>query len=250
MVMAGKHDVTCERTNRLVLFIGQYICRSVTDGEWKLLRNILLCATIRHLYRSKQLTNIIFRLGHCESYDFGLEFETAQVKAIDEVSNLLTPQIVTGEGNHLFHSEWDNLKKIMTNVRGSNVVNSAGGITIQETNPVCDVTQHERSLPTYYRTKGLSWQNCSLLVLFYRTCPTAFPVSLLCHDQQILSVLQVYMGNGRSLLCLWWTKLCKVRAHQCEKHNSFLRVSWQINVLITVIFTDTMKVILFSRSLL
>ena len=52
--------------------------------------------------------------------------ETVMVKALDS-------QIAKGEGNILFHSEWDNLNKILTNVHGSNVVNSAGGIMIQET---------------------------------------------------------------------------------------------------------------------
>ena len=63
---------------------------------------------------------------------------------------------MTGEGNLIFHSEWDNLNKIMTNVHGSNVVNSAGRIMIQETKPGCDVTQHEISLPTYGGTNGRS----------------------------------------------------------------------------------------------
>ena len=76
VVLAGKPEVTCEKTNRLVLSTGQDICRSVTDGEWKLPKHILLCTPIRHLYRSKKLTNIIHRLGHCESYDFGLDLET------------------------------------------------------------------------------------------------------------------------------------------------------------------------------
>ncbi len=53
-------------------------------------------------------------------------------KAIDEVSTFLTPSIITGDGNELFHNEWDNLNKITTNIHGSNIVNSAGGIMIQE----------------------------------------------------------------------------------------------------------------------
>ncbi len=53
-------------------------------------------------------------------------------KAFDDISTQLTPQIITGEGNTVFHSEWDNLNRITTNVHGSNVVNSAGGIMIQE----------------------------------------------------------------------------------------------------------------------
>lgn len=98
-------------------------------------KHILLCTTVRHLYRSKQLTTILSRLGHCETYDFGLEIETALAKALDEVSTTLTPQIVTGEGNEVFHLEWDNLNKITTNIHGSNVVNSTGGIMIQEVKP-------------------------------------------------------------------------------------------------------------------
>ncbi len=61
-----------------------------------------------------------------------MELETAMAKAFDDISTHLTPQIITGEGNTVFHSEWDNLNGITTNVHGSNVVNSAGGIMIQE----------------------------------------------------------------------------------------------------------------------
>ena len=47
-------------------------------------------------------------LGHWETYDFGLELQTALAKALDEVSTSLIPQIITGERNELFHFEWDN----------------------------------------------------------------------------------------------------------------------------------------------
>ena len=53
-------------------------------------------------------------------------------KAIDEADTYLTPQIVTGKDNLVFHSEWDNLNKILTNVTGPNAVNSAAGIMMQE----------------------------------------------------------------------------------------------------------------------
>ena len=87
---------------------------------------------MRHLYRSRQLTTILNRLGHCESYDFRLELETALANALDDVLTSLTPQIITCEGNNVFHLEWDNLNKITTNIHGSNVVNSTGGIMIRE----------------------------------------------------------------------------------------------------------------------
>uniref|UniRef100_UPI00358FCF5F uncharacterized protein n=1 Tax=Myxine glutinosa TaxID=7769 RepID=UPI00358FCF5F len=98
---------------------------------------------------------ILNRLGHCESYDFGLELETAIAKALDEDSTYLTPQIIFGEGNVVFHSEWDNLNKITMNIHGSNMVNSAGGIMIQEITP--DATPStERTLPLYDRSKKRS----------------------------------------------------------------------------------------------
>lgn len=60
--------------------------------------------------------------------------ETALAKALDEVSTHLTPQIVKGEGNIVFHCEWDNLNKTTSSIHGSNIVNSAGGIMVQEVN--------------------------------------------------------------------------------------------------------------------
>jgi len=95
------------------------------------------------------------RLGHCESYDFGLELETtmASCRALDETSTYLTPQIICGEGIAVFHSEWDNLNKITTNVHGSNVINSAGGIMIQAPDAIRSV---ERTLPLYDRSKKRS----------------------------------------------------------------------------------------------
>ena len=90
----------------------------MTNGEWKLSKCILLCSIIRHLYRSKQLTNILHRLGHSESYDFGFEVETALAEAIDDVSSFLTVQIATGEDSEVFHVELNNLKKTTTNVHG------------------------------------------------------------------------------------------------------------------------------------
>ena len=128
----------------------------MTKGEWKLSKHILLCTTIRHLYRSRQLTTILSRLGHCETYDFGLELETALAKALDEVSTAITPQIITGEGNRVFHVEWDNMNKITTNIHGSNVVNSTGGIMIQEVKPGADEINHDRKFPLSKRSKTRS----------------------------------------------------------------------------------------------
>ena len=135
LLIAGKEEnETSEKVKRLISSSGQDLCRAVSDGTWKLPKHILLCMTIRHLFRCKKLTTILNKLGHSECYDFGLEMETALAKALDEVSTHLTPQIVKGEGNIVFHCEWDNLNKTTSSVHGSNIVNSAGGIMVQEVN--------------------------------------------------------------------------------------------------------------------
>ena len=100
-------------TARFVLSISQDVCRATTDGEWKLPKHILLS----HLFQGKQLIIILNQLGHSEGYDFSLEIETSMAKAIDEISSYLTTQVVTGEGNVIFHCQWDNLNKILTNVQ-------------------------------------------------------------------------------------------------------------------------------------
>ncbi|XP_032227542.1 uncharacterized protein LOC116611051 [Nematostella vectensis] len=150
-VITGDSNLEKKETiGRVVLSIGQDICRAATNGEWKLPKHILLCTTVRHMYRSKLLTTILARLGHCETYDFGLELKTAIAKALDEVSTTLTPEIVKGEGNEVFHFEWDNMNKITTNIHGHNV-NSTGGIMIQEIKPGFTASE-DRILPVYKRS--------------------------------------------------------------------------------------------------
>ena len=155
-VVSGDNSSECERSHRLVLSIGQDIARAVTNGEWKLPKQILLGETIRHLYRSKNLVTILNKLGHCELYDFCLELETAMAKALEEVSTHLTPQIITGEDNVVFHMEWDNMNKLTTNIHGNNVVNSTGGIMIQEVKSDVDPSSRARTLPVYDQSKTRS----------------------------------------------------------------------------------------------
>ena len=56
-----------------------------------------------------------------------LELETALAKTQDEISTYLTPQIVTGEGNIVFHCEWDNLNGTNRKVHGNIIVNNGDG---------------------------------------------------------------------------------------------------------------------------
>lgn len=85
------------------------------------------------MYRSKLLTTILARLGHSQTYDFGLELETAIAKA-------LTPHIVKGTGNEVFHFEWDNMNKITTNIHGSNVINSTAALSVYKRNTIRALT--------------------------------------------------------------------------------------------------------------
>ena len=144
-----------DRTKRFIYSIGQDGCHSISQGQWKLAKHILICITIRHFYRSKQLTTILNRLCHCESYSFGIKLKTAMAYALEEANTYLTPQIVSGESNEVFHNEWDNLNKILTNVTGSNVVNSAAGIILQEVKGDTRSTS-KSTLPTAARSKERS----------------------------------------------------------------------------------------------
>ena len=109
------------------------MCRAVTNGEWKLPKHILIAMTIRHLYRSKQLTTLLNRLGHCESHSFSVELETAMAKALWETSSLLTSQIIRGPiVSSLFHSEFDNFDQLVNSMTGSGSVHTAHGIMMQE----------------------------------------------------------------------------------------------------------------------
>ena len=77
-------------------------------------------------------------------------------KALEEVSTHLTPQIITGEDNVVFHMEWDNMNKLTTNIHGNNVVNSTGGIMIQEVKSDVDPSSRARTFPVYDRSKTRS----------------------------------------------------------------------------------------------
>ena len=89
---------------------------------------------------------IINRLEHCESYNFCLEFEIALDASLANNSTHITHNILIGERNCVFHVEWDNLNKMLTNIHGNSIVNSTGGIMIQEVKSdyVADKTQSSR----------------------------------------------------------------------------------------------------------
>lgn len=133
LVVSGVPRALSEDAERLIYSIGQDLCRAVSSGEWKLPKHIILCMTLRHLYRSKQLLMLLSRLGHCETYNFSLELETAVAEALEQTSSLLTLRIVTSPANVLFHSEWDNFDQFLTGIHGGPSLNVAAGIMLQET---------------------------------------------------------------------------------------------------------------------
>ena len=51
--------------------------------------------------------------------------------ALEETSTYLIPQIDSGDCNEVFHSGWDNMNKILTNITGFDVANSTSGIMLQ-----------------------------------------------------------------------------------------------------------------------
>lgn len=102
-------SVGSEKLERLVSSIVQDLYRAVTNGQWKLPKHIMVCMALRHLYRSAQLNTLMNKLGHAESYSFGLELETAVATALEEASSLLTPQIIRNSFvPSLFHSDFEN----------------------------------------------------------------------------------------------------------------------------------------------
>ena len=67
IVLSGKDDLENIRVSKLVLSIGQDICRVATNKKWSVLKHILMWMTLRHMYRSNELITLRNNLGHCES---------------------------------------------------------------------------------------------------------------------------------------------------------------------------------------
>lgn len=61
-VLSGKSTTHSDKDQRLIASIGQDICRAATKGEWKLPKHVLVCLTLRHMFRSEQLITLLNRL--------------------------------------------------------------------------------------------------------------------------------------------------------------------------------------------
>ena len=156
VLLYGEAETDSVKSQRLLLSIGQDICREVTNGEWKFSKHILLCMTLRHLFRSKDLLTLLNRFGHCESYSFALELETAIAMTTHESSSILSTKMVPFPvGASVFHSEFDNFDQFVNDLAGKGSVHTAHGIMMQDLQQ--DQQTSPNKLPVIPRTKQRSW---------------------------------------------------------------------------------------------
>ena len=121
------------KTKRLANCISQDICRAVTNGGWKMPKHVVLSMTIRHLYRCAKLNTMLNRLGHCESYSFTLELESALATATSKSTENVVPGIVKNPTvPSLVHSDWDNFDSYVNSVTGISSIHVTHGIILQE----------------------------------------------------------------------------------------------------------------------
>ena len=131
MIICGSNRMSSKRVERLSNSLGQDICRAATNGEWKLPKHLLVCMSLRHLFRSKELITLMNRPGHCENHSFSLELETAIAKSLHQKSSILTNKIVSKPaGPSVFHSKFDNFDQLFNSLSGGGSVHTAHGIML------------------------------------------------------------------------------------------------------------------------
>ena len=136
VLLTGSAQNKSENASRLMFSISQDICRAATRGKWNLPKHILLGMTMRHLFRSAELTVILNRFGHVPDYCFLLELESALAKSLDESSHLLTTNIIRNPSCvSVFHSDFDNFDQYTNELTGAGSVHRAHGIMMQELLP-------------------------------------------------------------------------------------------------------------------
>ena len=143
ILISGKAERSeSERIELLVSSIGQDLRRAATKGQWKLPKHILVCMTLRHLFRSAKLSILMNKLGHSESYPFSLELETALAEALEKAHTILTLQII--QNPHcpsFFHSDFDNFDLFVNDLSGAGLIHTSHGIMLQ--NIPCESTVDE-----------------------------------------------------------------------------------------------------------
>ena len=156
-LLSGNPSCPSQRVTRLVRSLGQDICRAATNGKWKMSKHILVCMTLRHLFRSAQLITLMNRLGHSESYSFSLELETAIAQALQQTSSILSRQVVRHPVEpSVFHSDFDNFDQYISSLTGSGSIHTAHGIMLHEISNNETVESSNSTIPSVARTKERS----------------------------------------------------------------------------------------------
>ena len=122
------HDhntATTAHAHRVVLSIGQDICRDATRGQWTMPKHILMCMTLRHTFRSKMLLRLLNRFGHTEDDAFAMELEGALEEALKSCDKM-DPSLVPEEYSNVVDSQWDNFNQFMSSVHGPSTMNASG----------------------------------------------------------------------------------------------------------------------------
>lgn len=139
IIISGSATNESEKVTQLMSSISQDICRAATKGKWNLPKHILLGMTLRHLFRSAEVSVILNRFGHIPDYSFLLELESALAKAMDQSSHLLTNSIVRNPScKSVFHSDFDNFDEYVSSLTGAGSIHRAHGIMLQELLPEVD----------------------------------------------------------------------------------------------------------------
>ena len=73
--------------------------------------------SLRQLFRSAELVNLMNKLGHVENYSYILEVETAIAQAVQQTSALLPASVVRQPTcPSLFHSDFDNYDEFVNDL--------------------------------------------------------------------------------------------------------------------------------------
>ena len=105
-LLSGRAEDHTANVWRIVNSLGHDICKAVTKGQWKQPKHMLICRTLRYLFRSWELP-LWLCLITLKLHRFTMELKTAIAKAMQEFSSLLSIEIVINPAAPLvFHSEF------------------------------------------------------------------------------------------------------------------------------------------------
>jgi len=136
------------KTSRLAKSFTEDLCCAVTNGMWKLPKQIMLGVSLHHLTGRADILTILNRFGHCSSYPMILELETAMANQVQQQSSVI-PSYISQTGNKVCHLCWDNFDINEETPSGAGTTHTMHGIVIQEITDFA-VLADEPSLP---RTK-------------------------------------------------------------------------------------------------